>query len=89
MCIRDSSALSQHDAGHYRLLLCDLQLPDGDGASFFPAFRSANPEAAIICVSGNSQTGRDHSQKDIVFLAKPYSFVSLNNAVTRLFGDAA
>lgn len=78
-------ALSDQPSDHYRLLVCDLQLPDGNGADFLPAFRTTNPAARIICASGYSDATLIEQLDGLVFLGKPYSFATLNETVARLF----
>lgn len=49
------SALEKVDTVHFDVILLDLVLPDGEGLNLIPQF-SSKTEAAIIVVSGKSET---------------------------------
>jgi CheY-like chemotaxis protein len=39
--------------GHYRAILLDLRLPDGDGGAVLEVARQADPEARVIVITGH------------------------------------
>ncbi|MGZ3657539.1 MAG: sigma-54-dependent transcriptional regulator [Bdellovibrionota bacterium] len=51
-CVAEAVAVAK-DAG-FHLLLCDLQLPDGNGLQLIQQLRQANPELASIIITGNA-----------------------------------
>ena len=51
-CVAEAIAVSK-DAG-FHLLLCDLQLPDGNGLSLIQQLRHDNHELASIIITGNA-----------------------------------
>jgi len=40
----------------FDVVLLDLKLPDGNGAELIPAVRDAQPEAAIVVITGHRDT---------------------------------
>jgi len=52
---RVSAALDFFKGGSYDLLLCDVDLPDGDGIFLSCAFLKVKPSLAVIVVSGNPE----------------------------------
>ena len=52
---RVSAALDFFKGGSYDLVLCDVDLPDGDGISLSSALMKANPSLVVIILSGNPE----------------------------------
>lgn len=52
---RVSAALEFFKQGSYDLLLCDVDLPDGDGITLSRALLKANPSLAVVIISGNTE----------------------------------
>lgn len=49
------AALTSFKKGSYDLLLCDVDLPDGDGISLSRALLKLKPSLSVIIVSGNPE----------------------------------
>ncbi len=70
----------QSAAAPFDLVLLDLTLPDGDGATVIPAIRKHAPAARILVVSGLGELDPASVGAD-AFLAKPFTKSSLLIAV--------
>ncbi len=75
---RVSAALDSFRLGSYDLLLCDVDLPDGDGISLSRALVKANPSLAVVIISGNPENlGRAREAGFPSRLRKPFSLDDL------------
>lgn len=64
----------------YHLILCDVELPDGDGIALAEELSLDQPQAHVILTSGWPERYEDHEtlhRCDFRFLAKPFSMVDL------------
>ncbi len=52
---RASAALEFFKQGSYDLLLCDVDLPDGDGITLSHALLKVSPTLAVVIISGNPE----------------------------------
>lgn len=52
---RVSAALDSFKQGSYDLVLCDVNLPDGDGIHLAQAFMKVKPSLVVIIVSGRPE----------------------------------
>jgi DNA-binding response OmpR family regulator len=78
-------ARARMDGGSYDLLIADLRLPDGDGASIMDDFRSRNAGAGVIVISGFLTADRDLAGIPVGkvegCLLKPFALDDLRQAV--------
>lgn len=71
---RVSAALEFFKQGSYGLLLCDVDLPDGDGIVLSRALLKVNPVLAVVIISGNPENlGRAREVGLTACLGKPFS----------------
>jgi two-component system response regulator YesN len=81
-----AEALSICQKGPYDLLICDIQLPDGDGTSVLQATRKHCPDVAGIIVTGFDDDARRSAANHAGFseyLVKPLTYGELRAAVLR------
>lgn len=81
-----AEALSICQKGPYDLLICDIQLPDGDGTSVLQATRKHCPWVAGIIVTGFDDEPRRNAANLAGFseyLVKPLTYGELRAAVLR------
>jgi len=75
---RVCAALDLFRHGSYDLLLCDVDLPDGDGISLSGALLKAHPSLAVVIISGNPENlGRAREVGFTACLRKPFSLDDL------------
>jgi DNA-binding NtrC family response regulator len=75
-----------------RLVLLDLQLPDGDGLELLESLRSASPELRVIVITANGSIYRAVQAMRagaFDFLVKPFDDARLLNAVRNALESAA
>lgn len=81
-----ADAMSLCTKGNYDLVICDIQLPDGDGISVLQATRKYCPEVAGIIVTGIDDEERRKAANLAGFseyLVKPLTYGELRAAVVR------
>lgn len=67
-------------ADQYRLILCDVELPDGDGIALAEELGLRFPAARVVLTSGWPERYEGHealARRDFAFLAKPFSMAEL------------
>lgn len=75
---RVGAALELFKQGSYGLLLCDVDLPDGDGITLSRAFLKVNPALTVVIISGNPENlGRARKVGLTACLRKPFSLDDL------------
>ncbi|MBI2788690.1 MAG: response regulator [Elusimicrobia bacterium] len=75
---RVSAALEFFKQGSYDLLLCDVDLPDGDGITLSRALLKVNPFLAVVIISGNPENLRRARKVGLAScLRKPFSLDDL------------
>ena len=75
---RVSAALDLFRQGSYDLLLCDVDLPDGDGITLSRALLKVKPSLTVVIISGNSKNlGRAREVGLAACLRKPFSLDDL------------
>lgn len=73
-----SAALEIFASGRYGLLICDIDLPDGDGVSLAEKLREIDPALVIVMFSGSPQNlERARRSGFSRCLRKPYDFDEL------------
>ena len=75
-----AAAAVRSSAAPFDLVLLDLTLPDGDGATVIPAIRRHAPGTRVLVVSGLGEMNPAEVGAD-AFLAKPFTKASLLIAV--------
>lgn len=73
------------------LVICDVGLPDGSGASVFEALRSLRPGPAKIAISGvaTAEEAFHLGQLGVrEYLAKPFTMEQLESAIQRVLSEA-
>lgn len=79
---RVCAALEFFKQGSYDLLLCDVDLPDGDGITLSRALLKVNPSLAVVIISGNPENlGRAREVGLAACLRKPFSLDDLRAAI--------
>lgn len=79
---RVSAALEFFKQGSYNLLICDVDLPDGDGITLSRALSKVNPSLAVIIISGNPENlGRAREVGLAACLPKPFSLDDLRAVI--------
>lgn len=77
-------------AGHaFDLLICDLELPDGDGSNLLRAARQSRPRTQGIVVSGHDDAARQEQARAAGFLqcfVKPLDYVALRQTIRGVLG---
>lgn len=67
------------------LLITDVSLPGMDGCELTRLFRDLHPKAAVIVTSGHRESEvLPAGATETVFLAKPFGFASLLEAIDRV-----
>ena len=67
------------------LVFMDLTMPRMSGREAFRALRKLDPAISVILTSGfNEEAGLDGDDRPSAFLQKPYRFIQLRNAVTKV-----
>lgn len=75
---RVSAAVELFKQGSYDLLICDVDLPDGDGITLSRALLKVNPSLAVVIISGNPENlGRAREAGLTARLRKPFSLDDL------------
>lgn len=75
---RVSAALDSFKLSSYDLLLCDVDLPDGDGISLAQALLKIKPSLVVIIISGNPQNLERAREVGLAAcLRKPFSLDDL------------
>lgn len=75
---RLSTALDLYRQGSYDLLLCDVDLPDGDGITLSRALLKVEPTLAVVIISGNPENLRRAREVGLAAcLRKPFSLDDL------------
>jgi DNA-binding NtrC family response regulator len=80
-------AAVNHDPARYRLVVTDLQLPDGDGLEILRAVRKVNPSAFVVIVTGYASL--DSAVQAVRlgaydYLTKPFSLGQLDVLLKRM-----
>jgi two-component system OmpR family response regulator len=72
--------------GPFKLIICDFDLPDGNGLQFFSWLRlEQHNHARFLLMSGSTNFVR-YSSEDFMFLAKPFRSEQLRSRVEELIG---
>ena len=71
--------------GPFKMIVCDFDLPDGNGLQFFSWLRSEQQHARFLLLSGSTNFVR-YSSDEFTFLAKPFRSEQLRNCVEELIG---
>lgn len=83
---RVSAALEFFKQGSYDLLLCDVDLPDGDGIILSRALLKVNPSLAVVIISGNPENLRRTREVGLAAcLRKPFSLDDLRALIDLKF----
>lgn len=70
--------------GRYDLVLCDIELPGGDGVSLAQSLLKAQPSLLVIMTSGNPKNIARARQAGLSeCLPKPYSLEELRSRIDR------
>lgn len=81
-CHSVSEALALFQGGQYDLVLCDVDLPDGDGILLSRAFVKARPSLRVIIISGNPENlGRARKSGLTACLRKPFALDDLRTLI--------
>jgi CheY-like chemotaxis protein len=87
--IRQASAADDRAGGAFRLLLTDINLPGLiDGWSVAQAFRTLNPDGAVIYSSTGGCDDR-RAVPDSVFLAKPFRLRDVVDLASSMLRESA
>jgi CheY-like chemotaxis protein len=75
-----------------QVILCDLMMPDLDGAALYAQLLAVRPELAqrIVFISGGAVTERMRAfseRPDVVVLQKPFALEGLVEAIARAAGN--
>jgi len=82
-----TDALALCAAHMFDLLICDLELPDGDGSQILKAARDSRPRTQGIVVSGHDDFGNRDKARAAGFLqcfVKPVDYVALRQTVAQV-----
>jgi CheY-like chemotaxis protein len=88
-------ALAKFGSNKIDLVITDVLLPDIDGLELIPQFRKLSPSTKIIAISGGGRVGPKAYLGTAKMLgaertvAKPFSPLQLQNAVTDLLAGEA
>jgi len=77
------------DEGGFDLLICDINLPDGDGVGVLSAARKTHPETVGIIVSGHDGEAQLARAREVGFarcFLKPIDYPSFRKAVGEAMG---
>jgi two-component system, cell cycle sensor histidine kinase and response regulator CckA len=77
----DAIRVSQSHEGEIDLLVSDLSMPRMDGQSLAHALLAADPGLPVLFISGYCEELPGCQNKSIRFLPKPFSPLTLTNAV--------
>jgi two-component system CheB/CheR fusion protein len=80
------------DQSTFDLLICDINLPDGDGAQVLTAARKTRPETVGIIVSGHEGQAELARARQVGFshtFLKPIDYPSFRNAISQALGQAS
>ena len=75
------------EQGNFDLLLCDIELPDGNGLDLLRRARMSCPTSQGIVISAHEDEGRRRAAKEAGFkeyLVKPFRAEDLRAAMTRV-----
>ncbi len=75
-----AEAIELFDRGAHHLVICDLQLPDGDGMSVLRHVKDANPSTEVIVITGYGtvQSAVEATKAGaFYFVEKPFDFEQL------------
>ncbi|MBU1099473.1 MAG: response regulator [Bacteroidetes bacterium] len=81
-----SIALEKVKKFHYRVIICDIMMPEIDGFQFLDEFWKENKLTPIIVTSGfstNENAVKALTNGAFDFLAKPFSFDELSSTINR------
>ena len=77
------------DQSEFDLLICDINLPDGDGAQILSAARKSHPNTVGIIVSGDDEETRLAKAREVGFqqcFLKPIDYPKFRKAVSEALG---
>jgi len=72
--------------GPFKVIVCDFDLPDGNGLQLFSWVRSEQSNHARFLLMSGSTNFVCHSSEDFMFLAKPFRSEQLRSRVEELIG---
>jgi two-component system, cell cycle sensor histidine kinase and response regulator CckA len=85
----DAIRVSQSHQGVIDLLVSDLSMPRMDGQSLATALLAADPGLPVLFISGYCEEAPGRQNKSIKFLPKPFSPLTLADAVRGMLTEAA
>ena len=71
--------------GPFKMIICDFDLPDGNGLQFFSWLSEQQEHARFLLMSGSTNFVR-YISEDFMFLAKPFRSEQLRSRVEELIG---
>lgn len=78
---RITTALELFTRGSYDLVLCDVDLPDGDGITLSRALLKTNPSLAVIIISGSAENVERAREAGLPRLKKPFPLEELRELI--------
>ncbi len=81
-----ATALQRLDQSRYRLIICDIMMPDVDGFQILEAVQTGHPETSVIMTTGYATV--EHAVRSlrggaVGYLAKPFTEEELVSAILR------
>ncbi|MBN1895749.1 response regulator, partial [bacterium] len=83
----EALSLFRKKPGRFKLLLCDVVLPDQSGLDLYEQLKARDPKLKILLTSGYSDSKSQWpaiQQKGFEYLQKPYSLAQLLSAVKKI-----
>jgi len=72
--------------GPFQMVVCDFELPDGNGLQFWSWLRQERRDGARFLLMSGSASFMRHRSADFAFLAKPFRPEELRSSVVELLG---
>jgi len=85
----DALRVSESCRGEIDLLISDLSMPRMDGQSLADALLAADPDLPVLFISGYCESSPARQNKSIKFLPKPFSPLTLKDAVRGMLLEPA
>lgn len=80
--------LQSRPAGYYQLVICDQNLPDGEGIKLLEPIRQTHPDAVIIMLSGYLDS-TEPPEGFCRLLQKPVSLATLRQVIVEELDNGA